>query len=81
MIVTIKAPTARSMAVGAFESIKMGLDYQMMPDLYLDIVVADMGFDCHNLLVVTAAVGSVVGTAVHIHYHSLVVAEIDTVVA
>jgi len=42
MIVTIKAPTARSMAVGAFESIKMGLDYQMMPDNYLDIVVADM---------------------------------------
>ena len=42
MIVTIKAPTARSMAVGACESIKMGLDYQMMPDNYLDIVVADM---------------------------------------
>ena len=42
MIVTIKAPTARSMSVGAFESIKMGLDYQMMPDNYLDIVVADM---------------------------------------
>ena len=42
MIVTIKAPSARSMAVGAFESIKMGLDYQMMPDNYLDIVVADM---------------------------------------
>jgi hypothetical protein len=42
VIVTIKAPTAGSLAVGAFESIKMGLDYQMMPDLYLDIVVADM---------------------------------------
>jgi hypothetical protein len=42
MIVTIKAPTARSMAVGAFESIKLGLNYQMMPDNYLDIVVADM---------------------------------------
>jgi len=42
VIVTIKAPNARSMAVGAFESIKMGLDYQMMPDNYLDIVVADM---------------------------------------
>lgn len=42
MIVTIKAPTARHVAVGAFESIKLGLDYQVMPDNYLDIVVADM---------------------------------------
>lgn len=42
MIVTIKAPTARLAAVGAFESIKMGLDYDLMPDNYLDIVVADI---------------------------------------
>jgi hypothetical protein len=42
MIVTIKAPSRGLATIGAFEAIKLGLDYDLMEDNYIDVVVSDI---------------------------------------